>query len=114
MAKHSEVFSDAACAVLGFSVVHQSMRNEHLHKLKLVESPPTVRIVPILQKTPPQDEATARKWFEYLAGRLGGMQYDAPPRLLVELLTGCYRFRSNPNTATLDDAFCSGRNGRET
>jgi Protein of unknown function (DUF3684) len=41
-------------------------------KLKLKNEPPTRDLVNLLKRYPPEDEATARQWFEVLSGRVLG------------------------------------------
>lgn len=41
-------------------------------KLKLKNHPPTSELVTLLERFPPEDEATARQWFEVLSGRVPG------------------------------------------
>ncbi len=41
-------------------------------KLKLKNHPPTTELVTLLETSPPEDEATARKWFEALSSRVPG------------------------------------------
>ena len=44
-------------------------------KLKLKHIPPTSELVALLKRSPPEDEVTARKWFEILAGRVSGRTF---------------------------------------
>ena len=44
-------------------------------KLKLKRHPPTSELVNLLKRSPPEDEATARQWFQALSGRIEGRIY---------------------------------------
>ena len=41
-------------------------------KLKLKESPSTSELVTLLKRSPPEDEATASRWFDILSGHVSG------------------------------------------
>jgi hypothetical protein len=41
-------------------------------KLRLNKYPPTSKLVTLLKRSPPGDEATARQWFEALSGHISG------------------------------------------
>lgn len=80
LGKYTEVFKEQEYTIMGFSVVDPSMLSDWVHKLKLFSAPSVDLIIPILRKSPPRDIATARRWFELLAGRLpdfstGQLQY---------------------------------------
>ena len=49
-----------------------ALRDGAASKLKLKNHPPTSELVTLLEKSPPGDEATARKWFEALSNRVPG------------------------------------------
>ena len=66
------MFSDREFAIMGFSVVDSRLPADWVTKLRLLKSPPTGMIVPILEGTPPKDLDIARKWFELLAGHVSG------------------------------------------
>lgn len=72
-----QVFKEQEYAIMGFSVVDQSVPSDWVHKLKLLSAPSVDLIIPILRKSPPRDIATARRWFEILASRLSGNPYTA-------------------------------------
>ncbi|KIJ62083.1 hypothetical protein HYDPIDRAFT_176650 [Hydnomerulius pinastri MD-312] len=65
-----EVFSNPQWKALGFSVVQTSYRDAAVSKLGVQEHPPTSMLLAMLEKTPPPNEATARKWFEILSERI--------------------------------------------
>jgi hypothetical protein len=44
-------------------------------KLKIKDRPEPSVLVNLLAKTPPKDEATARQWFEALAGHISGLHF---------------------------------------
>lgn len=66
------MFADREFAIMGFSVVDSSLPADWVTKLKLPKTPPVTAIISVLERTPPKDLDTARKWFELLAGRLSG------------------------------------------
>ncbi|KAG8964408.1 hypothetical protein FRC03_001809 [Tulasnella sp. 419] len=70
LARHNEVFMDPECAVMGFSLAKQGLRNVVCTKLRLQMDPPTCSIMDILLASPPADPETARKCFEYLTSRM--------------------------------------------
>lgn len=70
MGTPNEVFASHQWKVLGFSVVHDAVRDIAVSKLGLKEHPPATRIVALLEKTPPRDQNVARQWFEILAGHV--------------------------------------------
>ncbi|KAI0046331.1 hypothetical protein FA95DRAFT_1398210 [Auriscalpium vulgare] len=70
LAKPNEVFASPEWAALGFAVISPELRDQALAKLKIASHPPTSRLVTLLEKSPPQDESTARRWFEVLSGRI--------------------------------------------
>jgi Protein of unknown function (DUF3684) len=58
--------------ILGFNSVQAELKYDIVGKLKIPNNPPTFKLVELLEKTPPKDDETARKWFEVLAGRISG------------------------------------------
>lgn len=65
-------------------------------KLKLKNHPPTSELVTLLEKSPPEDEATARKWFEALSSRVPGWtRLPVSIRNYFELIPLSHRFLSN-------------------
>ncbi|KAG2126877.1 uncharacterized protein EDB93DRAFT_1257371 [Suillus bovinus] len=66
----NEVFASRQWKVLGFSVVEDAVRDIAVSKLGLKEHPPATRIVALLEKTSPQDQNVARRWFEILSGHV--------------------------------------------
>jgi hypothetical protein len=67
-----QVFTSPEWAHLGFLVVDPSIRAKAVTKLMLQHHPPTSLVVELLGKTPPKDDAQARKWFGILAGHTAG------------------------------------------
>ncbi|KAL5520611.1 hypothetical protein ACEPAF_2612 [Sanghuangporus sanghuang] len=65
-----QVFVDAEAAMFGFLVVQPGIRHDARDKLKLKHYPPTSLLLPILEKSPPQDPSISRKWFEELASHI--------------------------------------------
>jgi len=57
---------------MGFLVVHPSIQQDAVGKLKLKEHPPPALLVDLLNSTPPKNDVEARKWFGILAGRIAG------------------------------------------
>lgn len=66
------MFADPEWASLGFSVVDSILLDGATAKLKLNKHPPTSELVTLLVRSPPEDEAIARQWFEVLSGRVPG------------------------------------------
>jgi hypothetical protein len=52
--------------------VDPTFRGDAASKLKLINHPPTSKLVRLLEGSPPGDEATARQWFQVLSGRVSG------------------------------------------
>jgi hypothetical protein len=67
------VFGNRDWAALGFLVVQPNIQQDAILKLKIREHPPSPLLVELLRKTPPQNDADARKWFGMLAGRIAGV-----------------------------------------
>ncbi|KAI6015244.1 hypothetical protein F5J12DRAFT_816858 [Pisolithus orientalis] len=65
-----EVFGDPQWKLLGFSVVQADNRKDVAGKLGVQEHPPASMLLSLLEKTPPQNEAMARQWFEILSERV--------------------------------------------
>jgi len=66
------VYAGSEWAALGLAVVDPALHDGAAGKLKLKNHPPTSQLVTLLEKSPPGDEAMARKWFEALSGRVPG------------------------------------------
>ena len=64
-----QLYAGPEWAALGFSVIDPSLPDGTASKLKLIRHPPTSELVTLLEKSPPEDEASARQWFEVLSGR---------------------------------------------
>ncbi|KAJ6607773.1 hypothetical protein B0H10DRAFT_2070382 [Mycena sp. CBHHK59/15] len=65
-----DVFANQDWATLGYLVFVPNPQHDAASKLMIPQHPPTSRLVSLLQATPPQSEAEARKWFTVLAGRI--------------------------------------------
>ncbi|KAL5514880.1 hypothetical protein ACEPAG_2196 [Sanghuangporus baumii] len=65
-----QVFVDAEAAMFGFLVVQPGIRHDARDKLKLKHYPPTSLILPILEKSSPQEPSISRTWFEELASHI--------------------------------------------
>ena len=59
-------------AVLGFPVVHASLRDIAVEKLRLGRYPPTQDVINRLVSSAPQDEKLSKEWFEALTTRISG------------------------------------------
>ncbi|KAF8497439.1 hypothetical protein F5888DRAFT_1634399 [Russula emetica] len=81
LAKPFELCTDAKWAALGFTIVDPTLRSCAESKLKLNKHPPTSELVTLLKISPPEDEATARQWFQALSGCV----LDFSPAQLQEL-----------------------------
>lgn len=68
-----QVFATADWALLGFLIVDSNLRPDAVGKLKIKAHPPSSLLISLLEKTPPQTEATARQWFGVLASRISGI-----------------------------------------
>jgi Protein of unknown function (DUF3684) len=64
-----QLYAGPEWAALGFSVIDPSLPDGTASKLKLIRHPPTSELVTLLERSPPEDEPTARQWFEVLSGR---------------------------------------------
>ncbi|RDB24786.1 hypothetical protein Hypma_008085 [Hypsizygus marmoreus] len=76
-----EVVSNPDWAVMGFLVTHPSLQPDAPTKLKIKPHPSTTRIVDLLERTPPKDEAEAKQWFSILAGRISDFSHQELERL---------------------------------
>ncbi|KAF8581823.1 hypothetical protein K439DRAFT_1513339 [Ramaria rubella] len=81
MGKPLEVFIDREYATMGFSVIDTTLPAEWASKLRLLKSPPTSMIIPLLHETPPKNVSAARSWFQLLAGRLSDFTSSELSRL---------------------------------
>ncbi|KAG8813685.1 hypothetical protein FRC17_001463 [Serendipita sp. 399] len=71
LAKHSQVFSEPGCTVLGFAVIRGDLRDEAQLKLKIFRHPAAGAATNALLQNPPKTEEQAKKVFEYLTNLLG-------------------------------------------
>ncbi|KAG8814868.1 hypothetical protein FRC17_000941 [Serendipita sp. 399] len=71
LAKHSEVFLEPGCEILGFAVIRSDLKDAAYTKLKLSRHPPKGAASTALIQNPPKTEEQAKKVFEYLANLLG-------------------------------------------
>jgi hypothetical protein len=91
---------------LGFAVVDPMLPDGAARKLRIKRRPQDPDLVALLQKSPPEDVTTARKWFEILSecvfGRLFyllrsdflfSLPRRAPYRLYTEALRDSLRTR---------------------
>lgn len=62
-------------AELGFAVVDPTLHDGMARKLKVKKSPSTSNVLAVLKKSPPEDEATARRWFDILSGHVSGRMF---------------------------------------
>lgn len=98
--------TDPKWTALGFAVVDPVLPDAAARKLKLKRRPQDLDLVTHLERSPPEDETTARKWFEILSdcvsGRLfyllGGdflfsLHRRAPSRLSTEARRDALRTR---------------------
>lgn len=65
-----EVFGNPQWKLLGFSVIQTDNHKDAVSKLGVQEHPPASMLLSLLEKTPPQNEAMARQWFEILSERV--------------------------------------------
>lgn len=77
MGSPAKVFAESDAALLGFLIVHPSVRDVAIDKLKLRRHPSAGSLISLLENSPPVDLAVARQWFEYLAGRLTGKPFHS-------------------------------------
>ncbi|KAK4683722.1 hypothetical protein P7C73_g6509, partial [Tremellales sp. Uapishka_1] len=82
LAKPGEVFTNPACAILGFNVADQSVRSgEVAVQLRIQTDPPVDKLVNALLTPPTTDIDKARKIFEYMTSRLGHAPSSSISRL---------------------------------
>ncbi|KAJ7188459.1 hypothetical protein C8R46DRAFT_1171527 [Mycena filopes] len=70
MGSPKEVFANQDWLILGFLVVAPIPYPDAAVKLKIQQHPPTLRLVKLLETTPPKSEVEARQWFTVMAGRI--------------------------------------------
>jgi hypothetical protein len=78
------VYASPEWAELGFAVVDPTLHDKMARRLKVKKSPSTSNIVTVLKRSPPEDEATARRWFDILSGHVSGRMFY--PYLFKSLL----------------------------
>jgi hypothetical protein len=61
------VYTDPKWTALGFAVVDPMLPDGAAHKLGLNRRPQDADLVTLLERSPPEDETTAHKWFEILS-----------------------------------------------
>ena len=66
------MYTDPEWAALGFAIVDSELPDEAAGKLQLSHHPPPSDLVTLLEKSPPRDETTARKWLEVLSDCVSG------------------------------------------
>jgi hypothetical protein len=63
---------DPKWTALGFATVDPMLPDGAAHKLGLNQRPHQLDLMTVLERSPPEDESTARKWFEILSGHVSG------------------------------------------
>ncbi|ORY21093.1 hypothetical protein BCR39DRAFT_570024, partial [Naematelia encephala] len=72
LAKPNEVFTNWACAILGFAVAQPHVAtSENAAKLRIATDPPMDKLVQALLVNPPLDLEKARSIFQYMSTRMG-------------------------------------------
>ena len=66
------MYVDPEWLALGFAVVDSELPDGAEGKLQLNNRPPPSDLVTLLERSPPRDETTARRWFEILSGCVSG------------------------------------------
>ncbi|KAG8958915.1 hypothetical protein FRC03_008699 [Tulasnella sp. 419] len=79
MSTPDTVFVDPQCAIMGFAVVPQELRQDAFFRLRIRQHPSVKSVMNILLEHPPSDPDIARKYFEYMANRsdFSQTEYDA-------------------------------------
>ncbi|KAF8497460.1 hypothetical protein F5888DRAFT_1613660, partial [Russula emetica] len=73
LAKPFKVCTDPMWTALGFAVVDPMLPDGAARKLRLNHRPQDSDLVTLLERSPPEDETTARKWFEILSDYVSGL-----------------------------------------
>ncbi|ORX36563.1 hypothetical protein BD324DRAFT_452712 [Kockovaella imperatae] len=82
LAKPGEVFSNKACAILGFAIAEPFIATpENSAKLRIATDPPMEKLVNALLSPPITDIVKARAVFEYLSTRIGNSVQSSIERL---------------------------------
>ncbi|KAJ7209538.1 hypothetical protein GGX14DRAFT_451864 [Mycena pura] len=79
MGTPKDVFAKQEWSQLGYLVFAQN--SDAALRLKIQQHPSTARLVELLEKTPPKNEAEGRKWFTVLAGRISDFSNTELKRL---------------------------------
>jgi Protein of unknown function (DUF3684) len=100
------VFSDPKWAALGFAVVDPTLPDGAARILGLEHRPQDLDLVTLLERSPPEDETTARNWFKILSDCVSGRLFyllgvdflfslprRVPYRLSTESLRDSFRTR---------------------
>ena len=66
------MFTDPKWATLGFAVMDPILPDGAAGKLGLEHRPQDPDLVTLLERSPPEDETTARNWFEILSDCVSG------------------------------------------
>jgi hypothetical protein len=66
------VYTDPKWTALGFAVVDPMLPDGAARELRLEYRPQDVDLVTLLERSPPEDETTARNWFEILSDCVSG------------------------------------------
>ncbi|KAF8119380.1 hypothetical protein EV363DRAFT_1511706 [Boletus edulis] len=74
-----EVYSGTQWEALGFFVVQERYPRVSLRQLGVMQDPPTPKLLDLLEKNPPPDEGTARRWFATLFDHISAF---SPPNLI--------------------------------
>jgi hypothetical protein len=69
------VYIDPEWVALRFAVVDSELPDGAAGKLQLNHRPPPSDLVTLLERSPPGDETTARKWFEILSDCVSGRRF---------------------------------------
>ncbi|KAF8497462.1 hypothetical protein F5888DRAFT_1829389 [Russula emetica] len=76
LAKPFKVCTDPKWTALGFAVVDPMLPDGAARKLRLNHHPLDADLVTLLERSPPEDETTACKWFEILSDHVSGLSLD--------------------------------------
>ncbi|KAG8800465.1 hypothetical protein FRC16_002827, partial [Serendipita sp. 398] len=81
LAKHSQVFLESGCQLLGLAVIRSDLKDDAQTKLKLAKYPSGGAATSAVIRDPPTTEEKAKRLFEYLTNFLG----DFDPGSLLQL-----------------------------
>ncbi|KAJ8592841.1 hypothetical protein M405DRAFT_859413, partial [Rhizopogon salebrosus TDB-379] len=64
---YEEVYKDDSWAMMGFQIVHSSVDQKIIGRLRMREAPSAEQVIEVFRERSPKDSETAMKWFAFLA-----------------------------------------------